>query len=594
MDRHLRGCRDGGTNHGDGGGAPPPPLVGGSGSDGNGFSNRGGGGGGSLPLNNPHPAAGVVLPTAGGVPPRISSSTTTSSTGVAVSGGGAGAGGTTGTTAAASTTSSNNIVGGNIRAYGSTTSVPNCDYSKLSYYLKCCIIGCGIDFVFDISLLDYVNSHNFDDDCKTRIFQLAYEVFRSEVLLNRVIFLDDDNILMPEGISNVFYEVEAVSEFIQASPVTNVNICSPIIGTQIHVHKVMVCSSQWLDVFYVQPMTRLIRQHLPPSVAVALPMPVPDAAQSNGGSGGAGPDTVLSNPNHTRLPARESPYKHCDHCDGYHAQCTCNHGCPSSTTSQCIKLPPSPTSSKRKKKTHSKLQTFPCNQCGKRKILGRRYRCTTCCNPDYNLCNQCYTKTQQQQTQTHHTSESNNSNFHRRHDSTHSFERIDKIGSEPRPIHTASSNDIGNVVNAGAGRREVAASDVVLEEESPRPDTISSSVRMQDHNEGEEFSRPQVVSTTSNGNNDVLPTRSARSGGSGDAAAVAAAATTATTTTNRILQPGQVIRLRDMSSLPHVNGQQAIVFELLDEGSRYLVHVPILNMMLCVQTGNMEPILQVG
>ena len=476
---------------------------------------------------------------------------------------------------------------GQIRAYGSTTSVPNGDYSRLSYYLKCCIIGCGIDFVFDVSLLDYQNSDNLDDDGKERIFKLANEVFRAEVLLNRVIFLDDDHILMPQGVSNVFYQVEAVSEFIQhqAGPLHILCPTTFQVRRQIHVHKVMVCSSQWLDVFYVEPMTRLVQQHLANNAATSIPSP-----SSTGGGLGA-PDAILSS--NVNNPHPVSMYRHCDHCEGYHVRCTCTHGCPSSSTSQCIPISSSIRSDtdNSNNNNNTPIRTYPCDQCGKRKILGRRYRCTTCTNPSYNLCKHCYNENTNNSNSSS-TSSANQSMNHPHHDpTTHTFEIIDKIGSAPQPVSVTST-----AVSATSSSSEESSS--MDNDDEVRPDTMMSSSDSSRHPQGSDTA---MTAATSSGNSStqVSSRSSSRNSSRSDGSSGGGETTTTATSSNAAIgmvagtststfRPGQIIRLQNMTSLPQMNGQQGIVFEHIDD-SRYLVHVPILNMMLSVQTMNMNP-----
>jgi hypothetical protein len=186
---------------------------------------------------------------------------------------------------------------GIVRVFGSTTHVPDSDYCRLSYYLKCCILGCGIDFVFDLSLLDYQGdvASRLDQQGQEQLFHLAHTVFRVDILLNKVIFLDDENVLLPQGVSNAFYhdveeeeETTTVdSQFIQSQSSENpydnttsgrgfhlgsppVSLSAEVEGRrpdlQQHHHqslKVMLCSTQWLDEFYVGPISRLQPWHRP-------------------------------------------------------------------------------------------------------------------------------------------------------------------------------------------------------------------------------------------------------------------------------------------------------------------------------------------
>jgi hypothetical protein len=182
---------------------------------------------------------------------------------------------------------------------GCSTYIPNSDYGCLSYYLKCVSIGCGVAFVFDRALLDYRNAEDLDSVNKLLLVTLSQHVFRADVLLNRIIFLDESNTILPHDKSNLFYRPTSST----ASNVEQQAI--PLLEAD----QVMVCSPEWLQAFYYEPISRLTANN-------------------------AIPPTTTSITSSTRTPM----LRHCEHCEGFNAKCTCDYGCPVvSAICQCMK-----------------------------------------------------------------------------------------------------------------------------------------------------------------------------------------------------------------------------------------------------------------
>jgi hypothetical protein len=134
-----------------------------------------------------------------------------------------------------------------MKATGTVCTIPDRDVCRLSYYLKCGTVCCGLDIIVD-ELLDFKNAHKLPRARQDAIFKLAYDVFDLETLVNTTIFIDDDNDLLPRGTNNEFYEVSKVSNILAVQE----NIL--IGGEQKQVHKIMVCNKTWLEKFYINPL----------------------------------------------------------------------------------------------------------------------------------------------------------------------------------------------------------------------------------------------------------------------------------------------------------------------------------------------------
>jgi hypothetical protein len=156
---------------------------------------------------------------------------------------------------------SNDILDGGVSAYGSATHVPNHDVGRLSYYLKCCVFGCGIHVNLPIEFMDYSNVHHFPYILQQAIVRLAFEEFRLDRLLNRMIFVDDESKFLPRHTSNIFYKVYTAFDMMpMIRPHLLLNQHLPDGGS------VMICTSDWLNEFYTLPFLRY--RGLPGTVSV--------------------------------------------------------------------------------------------------------------------------------------------------------------------------------------------------------------------------------------------------------------------------------------------------------------------------------------
>ena len=135
-------------------------------------------------------------------------------------------------------------------AYGSETLVPNNDLCRLSYYLKCCAVGCGINIGIDDALLDYMNAHHLSIAQQEQILRYSFSDLSLVNLMNRAFILDDQHILLPQGTLNTFFEFKTASTFF------SINSFTVSTGQQVYVHKVMLFTLKWMREYYIDPFLR--------------------------------------------------------------------------------------------------------------------------------------------------------------------------------------------------------------------------------------------------------------------------------------------------------------------------------------------------
>ena len=122
-------------------------------------------------------------------------------------------------------------------AYGSETHVPDHDICRLSYYVKCCVVGCGIRMpLADDALLDYMTAHMLPTHLQELIKRMAFQELSLDRLLNSALILDEHHTLLPFGTLNTFYEFKTASTYFTINSLTVGS------GRQECVHKVMLWS----------------------------------------------------------------------------------------------------------------------------------------------------------------------------------------------------------------------------------------------------------------------------------------------------------------------------------------------------------------
>jgi hypothetical protein len=85
-----------------------------------------------------------------------------------------------------------------------------------------------------LELLDYRNAHTFSVECQHLLFRLALQApFALQGLLNKVIFIDDTQTLLPQHASNTFLNAADGN-------------------------KLMICTYEWLNTSYTMPLHRYV------------------------------------------------------------------------------------------------------------------------------------------------------------------------------------------------------------------------------------------------------------------------------------------------------------------------------------------------
>ena len=249
-------------------------------------------------------------------------------------------------------------------AYGSETLVPDHDICRVSYYLKCCIVGCGIPLSMNEALIDYQNAHRLPVDLQEMIIYTAFHVLNLDLLINRAFIVDDQHILLPQGTLNTFFEFKLASTYFS---INSFNIAS---GHQVHVHKVMLCTTKWMKEYFIDPFLKyhegnsLIETH-------AIRIEQDEAIELDQTS-------ALQHEHPVLMITPETP-----------PEGSCSGGA-----------------------TMESSTMFTCTSCNETKQGGVRYRCRQC--PFTVLCEDCYTVGS--------------------HDQMHSFERIHNIWTDPEVI----------------------------------------------------------------------------------------------------------------------------------------------------------------
>ena len=234
-----------------------------------------------------------------------------------------------------------NLVRG-LATYGSETQVADhSPINHLAFYLKC-VWGCGV-LVFDVdqNLIDYNNAHTLSGQQQRVILETILHELNPQHLLNRVFFLDDQHMMLPAHASNAFFAIETVA------PTLGEDILMQTLAgggyNLSRIHKIMLCTSEWLEKYYFTPIYSLRGQAISVN-STLFGQPVLNAGQS----------------------------LHCSHCRGGDDNCTCECGCPSlSSHSRC-------------RVVHRGTNCFACN----REIEGKLYKCATCST--IQVCEGCY------------------------------------------------------------------------------------------------------------------------------------------------------------------------------------------------------------
>ena len=133
-----------------------------------------------------------------------------------------------------------------VRAFGTTTTVPNNSIAKLMYYLDCVASVIDVD---DRRLTDYQNYDELSGEELVAVYALA-KIFHPSIFINAGIFIVDQKLLFDRS-TNQFYEI--TDETIGFHVNTEI-----VIGGKVRkVLKLMACNNIWLSKNYFMPIKEL-------------------------------------------------------------------------------------------------------------------------------------------------------------------------------------------------------------------------------------------------------------------------------------------------------------------------------------------------
>jgi hypothetical protein len=133
--------------------------------------------------------------------------------------------------------------------------VPETDIARLSFYLRCCVLGCGLaNSRIPMELLNFTNAHSLPLEWQNMIYRLAFEDFGLCNLLGRVIHVDADNQVLPPGISTLFLQANTPE---YALAMNRLCVATPHLSF-LYTGNVMVCSSEWIEKHHILPFQRYI------------------------------------------------------------------------------------------------------------------------------------------------------------------------------------------------------------------------------------------------------------------------------------------------------------------------------------------------
>ena len=302
------------------------------------------------------------------------------------------------------------ICSGGLTAYGCATRVPDNDIGRLSYYLKCCVVGCGVvdSNLVPAELLDYSNAETLPHHLQATIVRLVFEEFTLERLLNLYIFIDDNHTILPYHASNVFIQspmdLLSFHRLFLSTILDQQNQHQPLLAPT---GKVMICTTSWLNEYYVSPYlqycsllaTATIFSSTPSGQGAAVAAP---PSQSQGAASASSRNSSAATTGSDFMLVDEESH------EGASTRTCCqNHVCAHATRTSASTASLDATPYCQEDINH---QTIVCDSCKRAGIGSNRYRCTTCM--DFDLCETCY--------------------FNVEHDLTHVFQRIQEVGSNSR------------------------------------------------------------------------------------------------------------------------------------------------------------------
>lgn len=128
------------------------------------------------------------------------------------------------------------------------------DVGRASHFLRCVIRGCQLTIDVPSALLEPERAHQLHPRHQETIFSLLVREFRLCDLINRLIFVDEFNKILPRGVSHAVFSPTTLTDYLKLASLVpeGTNLATaPIMSRNL-----LVCTPTWLTTHYVQPLMR--------------------------------------------------------------------------------------------------------------------------------------------------------------------------------------------------------------------------------------------------------------------------------------------------------------------------------------------------
>ena len=424
------------------------------------------------------------------------------------------------------------------KAFGSPTTVPDNDVCFLAYYLKCCNFGCGIETIQALEVMDYKNAHLRSDLIQTAIYMYALSDFNPKLLLNRILFVDDNNILLPPGTGNGFFERSLVVAQGLLQGIDNHGQHGAV-----NVNKFMFCTTQWLEAFCIGPLYRYIQSQL---LAIQQPQLEDPFLSATAGTTVTTPCVAIA----TRVDVSPSTTSQsCCHCSTSTATSTSSCACRTHQVQQRRKKKHCPNSS-RNDMVCDGCYIMGINQTGGHEDATSYYQCITC-PKKVNLCEECYTNSEL-------------------HDQTHAFLRYDTMS-----WGSTASSDLQSSASRTTSPQYMSPRISVMAEEGKDQvmgqKSTTTDIHPSDTSNANDIPLATVIPIVDVSSPIDEPPMHGEYDGDDDEMLIdeegmplsSTAMSTTTTTTTRCFHQGQLVRITGLETARHMNGCVAVVESMM-------------------------------
>lgn len=397
-------------------------------------------------------------------------------------------------------------------------------------------MGCGVESIPELAtrIMDYKNAHLQSEHIKNLIYTYALSEFNPSKLLNRIIFIDDNNILLPPATGNGFYERPMVIAHGLLEG-TQQALLSGSSGT-VNVNKFMFCTTQWLEAFCICPLYRYIQsqvlelqqqQEQQPELQAGEPLPPTTSTLS--------PCVAIA----TRIDVYEYP-----------SSCGCS--ALSSCACQCQE--------QSRQKDCKKVDMMICDGCYRmginQDVNQAHYQCMTCHPKTLNLCEECYLNNEL-------------------HDQTHSFLRymgnndISPTYMDPR-VRVMIQDDMENMDEDQQTASSIMPTGEQRQQEySPsgnsRTDDIPIATAIPIVDVRLPIDDPPLPPMTDDIDDNANENDATMTMGGEDAAQSTRRSSSSSIST-RCFHQGQIVRITGLDTARHLNGCVAIVERMMCDG----------------------------